>query len=102
MGDYPNDNDFCCNGIITADRHVTPKLWQVKKVYQYVDFQLTKDNKIRLCNRYCFTNLNEFKLSYALLRDGVIIASGMDLIPNVQPGDSIFLPFWRLAVRNGV
>ncbi len=92
FGDYPNDKDFCCNGIITADRHVTPKLWQVKKVYQYVDFALTKDNKIRIRNRYCFTNLDEFKLTYNLLRDGVIVASGMDIMPNVQPGDSIFLP----------
>lgn len=92
FGDYPNDNDFCCNGIITADRHVTPKLWQVKKVYQYVDFQLTKGNKIRVRNRYCFTNLNEFKLSYALSRDGVPVAKGTDIMPNVQPGDSIFLP----------
>ena len=31
FGDRPNDNDFCCNGIVTADRQVTPKLWEVKK-----------------------------------------------------------------------
>ena len=36
FGDVPNDNDFCCNGIVTADRRITPKLQQVKKVYQYI------------------------------------------------------------------
>ncbi len=36
FGDQPNDNDFCCNGIVTPDRKVTPKLQQVKQIYQYV------------------------------------------------------------------
>ena len=89
FGDYPNDNDFCCNGIITADRHVTPKLLQVKKVYQYVDFRKTDDNKIRIRNRYCFHNLDVYNLRFELLRDGRVIKSGITSMPAVQPGDSI-------------
>ena len=91
FGDYPNDQDFCCNGIITADRHVTPKLLEVKKVYQYVDFKLTDDNKIRIRNRYCFTPLSDFTFSYSLLRDGRMIKSGTASLPEVQPGDSCFI-----------
>lgn len=30
FGDQPNDGAFCCNGLITADRQVTPKLLEVK------------------------------------------------------------------------
>lgn len=90
FGDYPNDNDFCCNGIITADRHVTPKLLEVKKVYQYVDFKLTSDNKIRIRNRYCFTPLSDFTFHYSLLRDGRMIKGGTASLPNVEPGDSCF------------
>ena len=91
FGDYPNDNDFCCNGIITADRHITPKLLEVKKVYQYVDFKLTDDNKIRIRNRYCFTPLSDFTFHYSLLRDGRMIKSGVASLPEVQPGDSCFI-----------
>ena len=91
FGDYPNDNDFCCNGIITADRHVTPKLLEVKKVYQYVDFKLTSDNKIRIRNRYCFTPLSDFTFHYSLLRDGRMIKGGTASLPNVEPGDSCFI-----------
>ena len=40
FGDAPNDNDFCCNGLVTADRRVTPKLLEVKKVYQYISFMM--------------------------------------------------------------
>jgi beta-galactosidase len=91
FGDYPNDNDFCCNGIITADRHVTPKLLEVKKVYQYVDFKLTDEGKIRIRNRYCFTPLSNFTFQYSLLRDGRMIKSGTTSLPEVQPGDSCFI-----------
>ena len=89
FGDYPNDNDFCCNGIITADRHVTPKLKQVKKVYQYVDFRKTDEGKIRIRNRYCFHDLGAYNLKYELLRDGRVIKSGVTSMPAVQPTDSI-------------
>jgi len=91
FGDYPNDQDFCCNGIITADRHVTPKLQEVKKVYQYVDFKLTDDKKIRVRNRYCFTPLSDFTFHYSLLRDGRMIKGGTTSLPEVQPGDSCFI-----------
>jgi beta-galactosidase len=91
FGDYPNDNDFCCNGIITADRHVTPKLLEVKKVYQYVDFKLTDERKIRIRNRYCFTPLSDFTFHYQLLRDGRVVKAGTASLPNVEPGDSCFI-----------
>ena len=91
FGDYPNDNDFCCNGIITADRHVTPKLLEVKKVYQYVDFKLTDEGKLRIRNRYCFTPLSAFTFSYQLLRDGRMIKGGTASLPEVLPGDSCFI-----------
>ena len=89
--DYPNDRDFCCNGIVTADRHITPKLLEVKKVYQYVDFKLTDDKKIRIRNRYCFTPMSNFTFHWSLLRDGRMIKGGTTSLPEVQPGDSCFI-----------
>ena len=91
FGDYPNDQDFCCNGIITADRHITPKLLEVKKVYQYVDFKLTDDKKIRIRNRYCFTPMSDFTFHWSLLRDGRMIKAGTTSLPEVLPGDSCFI-----------
>lgn len=91
FGDYPNDNDFCCNGIITADRQVTPKLEQVKKVYQYVDFKQMADGKLRIRNRYAFLSLDGFQLHYSLLRDGQSIQSGIVSLPTIAAGDSAFV-----------
>ena len=91
FGDYPNDNDFCCNGIVTSDRRITPKLEQVKKVYQYVGFDLTDQGKIRIRNRYCFHDLSAYMLRYELTRDGQVIRSGSQSMQPIQPGDSLDL-----------
>ena len=61
----------------------------MKKVYQYVDFRLTDEGKIRIRNRYCFHDLGAYNLKYELLRDGKVIKSGVTSMPAVQPTDSI-------------
>ena len=91
FGDMPNDKDFCCNGIITADRHVTPKLLQVKKVYQYVGFHLNARKQLVICNRYAFLNLKDFRLRYTYERDGLVVGRGERDLPSVAAGDSIVL-----------
>ena len=75
FGDVPNDNDFCCNGIVTADRRVTAKLEEVKAAYQYVKIRMadqTEEGKysVFLENRYTAYNLNELALRYRFLFGG--------------------------------
>lgn len=36
FGDRPTDWNFCVNGLTTPDRSITPKMEEVKKVYQYI------------------------------------------------------------------
>ena len=40
FGDVPNQQAFCLNGIVLADRSLTPKYWEVKKVYQPVKIEV--------------------------------------------------------------
>ncbi len=91
FGDKPNNNDFCVNGIITSDRHVTPKLQQVKKVYQYVTFRLNEAGQLVVKNRYAFLNLKDFRLRYSFERDGKVVGQGSREMPDVAAGDSIVL-----------
>ena len=96
FGDVPNDNDFCCNGIITADRRVTPKLLQVKKVYQYVKIKmdphsgLDPESPVRLVlqNRYTSYNLNEMSLCYKVLHDGNPLVGACLPLPDTAPWES--------------
>ena len=52
FGDFPNNGDFCFNGLIGADRVPHPHYYQVQKVYQNIGFSLEGPNKVRLTNKY--------------------------------------------------
>jgi beta-galactosidase len=87
FGDSPTDFDFCCNGITTPDRRITPKMLEVKKVYQYVKLLASNlsTGKIILKNGYDFTNLNEFDLRWVVLKNGLPVDSGKLNVPDVKP-----------------
>lgn len=87
FGDTPNDNDFCCNGIVTADRRVTPKLLEVKKVYQYISFKMNDLNSVELHNRYNVHNLTHFNLHYTLEENGKVIKEEEFGLPDCKPGE---------------
>ncbi|NDV60773.1 glycoside hydrolase family 2 TIM barrel-domain containing protein [Bacteroides sp. 519] len=97
FGDMPNDHDFCSNGIITPDRKVTPKLWEVKKVYQYISMHVNHEDQIELHNRYSFLNLTNFVLHYTVMKNGVKVAEEEFGLPDAKPGErrSIYTPFKR-------
>ena len=96
FGDAPNDNDFCCNGIVTPDRQVTPKLLQVKQVYQYIGFKAVEGG-VEIKNKYAFLNLDQFYLKYAVIKNGnaVPVKEGQLPLPSCAPGQtcSIALPY---------
>ena len=68
FGDFPNNGDFCFNGLIGADRVPHPHYYQVQKVYQNIGFSLEGPNKVRLTNKYEFTALDEFDYEYEVGR----------------------------------
>ena len=78
FGDTPNDKDFCCNGLVTPDRRITAKLLEVKKVYQPISFNLLSlnDKTIEIINHFSFSDMNEFELSWDILKNGEKVESG--------------------------
>jgi beta-galactosidase len=86
--DHPNDGPFCNNGLVPPDREVTPKLWEVKKVYQRVamDAVNTSEGKVRIHNKFAFTNLKEYDLDWAISEDGVEVNGGKLQAPDIAPG----------------
>lgn len=100
FGDVPNDNDFCCNGLTTADRRQTPKLDEVKAVYQYVKFSNKPyTGTVHLDNRYTSCNLNEFELAYTIVKNGLKIDGGTMSLPSVAPGEGcdVELPIGKVV-----
>ncbi|MBW6502334.1 MAG: DUF4981 domain-containing protein, partial [Bacteroidales bacterium] len=105
FGDFPNDNNFCINGLTTPDRQVTPKMEEVKKVYQYVGFTPVnmRDGRVRITNKNYFTNLNHYDASWLLECDGKVIQAGMLPPVDLLPGDSkeVIIPFEKFSSKPG-
>ncbi|KAB6336537.1 glycoside hydrolase family 2 TIM barrel-domain containing protein, partial [Bacteroides xylanisolvens] len=87
-GDYgpegiPSFGNFCCNGLVGANREPHPHLLEVKKVYQNIKATLAdqKNLTIRVKNWYDFSNLNEYVLNWNVTADnGKILAEGTKMI----------------------
>ncbi len=87
--DHPNDNNFCANGLISADRTVQPELWEVKKQYQDVEVRAVDlaAGGVELVNRFLFSNLTAYDASWAVTADdevvkrGAIPAADLDVAP---------------------
>ena len=90
---------FLDNGITTPDRKWSSKLTEVRKVYQYVDFTQLSNKKLTVKNKYAFTNLDNFKLIYRVLKNGELAEEGMVDMPSVTPGSTgtVSLPYKSTA-----
>ncbi|MFF2483091.1 glycoside hydrolase family 2 TIM barrel-domain containing protein [Paenibacillus sp. NPDC058071] len=72
--DRPTDYSFCGNGIVFADRTVTPKMQEVKFLYQNVKLYPARSS-VRIVNENLFEGTGSYGLRIALLRDGVEVAA---------------------------
>ncbi len=78
FNDTPNDNFFCGNGLVLADRSVTPKLVEVKKCYQVMEAfpSNLKEGKIYIENRNLFLDSQYLNINYSIEKDGCSVVTG--------------------------
>lgn len=87
FGDEPNSADFCANGVVTSDRQVTPKLMEVKKVYQYIEVTASQNPKsVIVKNKYDFLPLDAFRMNWALVKSGRVVEQGETELPKIYSG----------------
>lgn len=68
-GDRATDYHFCGNGLVFADRQLTPKMQEVKHLY--ADVKLVPDLEgIQIRNQHLFKDTSEYKLIYSLQHEG--------------------------------
>jgi beta-galactosidase len=84
---FTNDENFCANGVVAADRTPHPGLYEVKKVYQSILFEAVdiRAGKFAVKNEYNFTSLNEFACKAVLSKNGVV-EKEMPFVLNTLPG----------------
>lgn len=74
----PHQYNFVNNGLVNADRAWSAELDEVKRIYQWVGFDLNKDSRqVKLTNKYLDRNLNQFYLKWTLLADGKPVQDGI-------------------------
>ena len=86
FGESPHDGHFCGNGLLFGDRRPTPKLCEIKKLYQNVSFRDIDAEKglIEVENKFMFTDLNKFELCWTQCSDKGVFRKGtveIDLAP---------------------
>lgn len=87
FGESPHDGNFSGNGLLFADRTVTPKLHEIKACYQNVGFSgwSPSSGSVTVANKFLFTNLNEFEWVWQLLENGVpageVMKGSFDVAP---------------------
>ncbi len=102
--DYPgpHQGNFVNNGVITSEREWTPKLTELKKVYQYVKFAYNKSTKIvTVTNEYAFRSLAGLSFHYSVLRDGEVVETGSAELPALKPREQKHFPLTlKTAIDN--
>jgi beta-galactosidase len=88
--DNPPDANFVFCGLLFSDRTPSPKLWELKKVYQYagIDLISAEEGKIKISNKYPFTNLNQFETVWILEEDGIPVQKGLLESLDIKPGET--------------
>lgn len=92
FGDWPNDSNFCVDGLISPERKVRSGLIELAHVMRPVRVELVSMNKAQLTiafhNMTSFTNLDEFFISYEFASGDVICVSNLVEVA-CEPGESV-------------
>ena len=68
-GELTHDGNFCCDGMVFADRSLKAGSYEVKAAYQPIKTKY-ENGRLGIYNRLSFTNLNEYIFRYWIEVDG--------------------------------
>jgi beta-galactosidase/beta-glucuronidase len=103
--DHPNDGNFCIDGLNFPDRIPHTGLTEYKKIIEpvKVDPIDLKTGQVKVINRYNFLSLSHLEGTWAVLRDGDVVAQGALPALDVPAGGEVMvtLPYTLPKARSG-
>lgn len=84
--DRPTDYEFCGDGIVLADRTVSPKASTVKDLYSNIKLRL-ENGKLTIRNDNLFAETDEYSFILKVLADGRKVWESKPLEFAVAPGE---------------
>ncbi|HEI8820103.1 TPA: beta-galactosidase subunit alpha [Serratia marcescens] len=102
-GDYPNNYNFCMDGLIYPDQRPGPGLREYQQVLCPVEVTAEEGagDVLRVKNRYWFSSLADITLKVSVKTDGRQVASYEFKLPHLQPGESEDMHLPVLALGQG-
>ena len=105
-GDEPNSGNFCCNGLVQADRTPNPSLREVKKVYQNIKVTPVDlaGGVFAVHNKHSFLDLFRVSVHLAIIPKTVVCCSaGRCQRWNTAPGESteVKIPWTEVSPEPG-
>ncbi|WP_226975916.1 glycoside hydrolase family 2 TIM barrel-domain containing protein [Zobellia nedashkovskayae] len=101
--DEPNDENFCINGVFTPDRKPNPHAWECKYIFQPFAFEDEDvlNGKVRVINRFSFTDLSSYDVKWTLSENGKVLQSGDLKSLSTAAGKStvINIPFKKISFK---
>ena len=76
FGEETHDGNFCCDGMVMADRSFKAGSYEIKAVYQPLA-TAWETGVLTVTNRYDFTPLSECRITWEQVADGQVVASGI-------------------------
>jgi beta-galactosidase len=105
LNNIPSDTNFCCNGLVSADRTPHPALWEVKKQYQpfWVKAINVAEGKFELINECDFTPLSVMDITWYIYEDGKPIYNANLGVQQILPHKSkeITLKYPVISLKPG-
>ena len=102
FGDFPNNNNFCINGLIGADLKPHPHYQELKKIYQPIYFKLVnqKPFAVKIVNHNLAINANQYVFSYQIIENGIVTQNKVLSAMNCNPADSTVINLKDLKFNN--
>ncbi len=93
FNDFPNDGNFCVDGLNWADRTPYPGLIEYKKILEPVHVEALDlaAGRVKIVNRYAFRSLRHLEGRWRITRDGEVIQQGRMPTLDVPPGGEALL-----------
>lgn len=94
---WQNDENGVADGMISSDRTPDPGAYEIKKVYQYIQFSAkdTNNGTITIENLFDFTNLDQYRFKWEILSNGKVFKDGnfdVSLVPHQKREIKLVLP----------
>lgn len=91
FGDFPNDHDFCLNGLVLPDGTPKPAMEECRHLFAPVRAKAIDAPRglFEIENRRDFTDLGDISLAWKILKNGAAVKRRKAALPKCAPGGRV-------------